>query len=224
MRCCAVLCALLNMLFCRCQVSFEESKQSYQVPTDLSLAHQLSSANQGTAALAQRRGAVPGRAVWYCAVLCRAVRCCVMLYLPCALLYMLIRTGQVSLEVSYQAVLHQVCTYCIVESQKMQSQLSSVQLLLNSAARPLALPCGVVPCCAFFFCIYSTRYHATYQVPGTGMNMCTRLFAFCVYLYVLSRFSLCFFLRTLHPYTADQNVTSPTSTQHSSGQSALQTQ
>ena len=28
-----------------------------------------------------------------------------------------------------------------------------------------------MPCCAFFSCIYSTRYHATYQVPGTGMNM-----------------------------------------------------
>ena len=72
--------------------------KSYQALAKLSLAHQLSSAQQRAAALARQGGAVPCYAVRCCAVLCRA------------------------------ALLHQVCTYYIVEEQKKHSKLSSAQL------------------------------------------------------------------------------------------------
>ena len=60
---------------------------------------------------------------------------------------------------------------------------------------------------------YSPRTPPPPQVPGTGIYVCARLFAFidCP----PSRFSSCFFAN--YTRSADQNVISPTSTQHSTG-------
>ena len=80
-------------------------------------------------------------------------------------------------------------------------------------ALPCAALCHAAPCCAVLRCALfrtsSTRYNATYQV-------CTRLFAFFVRLSSPGPLLLIFF--TKYPSTADQNVTSQTSTQHSTAQ------
>ena len=86
-------------------------------------------------------------------------------------------------------------------------------------------PCHAVPCCAVC-CISNTQQYQIscekYQVPGAAMNTRVRIVeqtSFCfLHLIVLSR-SCLFFAN--YTRTADQNVASPTSTQHSTGQAAL---
>ena len=65
------------------------------------------------------------------------------------------------------------------------AQLSSA-IAEQRAAQHHAVPCGAALChwmrcwaplsCAFFRTHNSTRYHAKYQEPGTGMYVCARIF------------------------------------------------
>ena len=52
--------------------------------------------------------------------------------------------------------------------------------------------------CAFFRTYSSTRYHAKYQVPGTGMYVCTHPFAFLIDCPLLVLFMFLFFRKKLH--------------------------
>ena len=104
----------------------------------------------------------------------------------------------------------------------MRPQLSSAQLFTAQQRR--AVPCPAVRCCVVLRCTFvltysSTRYDVKYQVPVSVM--CVR--TCCVLVFLLSWFSS---LLSLGPHvacfpplsytrTADQNVTSPTRTQHS---------
>ena len=76
--------------------------------------------------------------------------------------------------------------------------------------------CGAVLRCAVFR-TYSTRYRATYQVPRTGMYLCTRVFPFLTACPASVLFTILFL--QIYTRTTDQNVTSPASTQHSTGES-----
>ena len=99
-------------------------------------------------------------------------------------------------------------------------QLSSAQLYLSSAApcgavRCHDLPCGAVLCRAELCFLSNIRYK--YQVPA-----CTYVLVFSLSSFECPR-SILFMFFFLANYTrsADQNVASPTSTQDSTGQSAL---
>ena len=110
----------------------------------------------------------------------------------------------------------------------MHSQLSSAQLWLSSASQHRAvpcgaLPCGVVPCRAAVYFLACIQYQVSCEVPSTtyrGMYGCTSIFSFLLEV-VLSRSS---FLIFFHPAnstrSADQNRTSPASTQRRTRQSA----
>ena len=172
-------------------------------------------------------GAVPCRAVRYCAVLYRAVPCCALCRAACcAVLTLSCMPGlrRRSIIHQYRGTPHHVLTYYMVESQEMHSQLSSAQLWLTNAQRSAA-PCGAVPfpavrCCAVlrcaFFRTHSTKHHAMYQIPGTRYRyVYIRIFAFFIDC-PPSRSSSCFFFAndTRTPY---QNVTSPSSTHTARG-------
>ena len=119
---------------------------SYRVPAELSLAHhQLSSAQQRTAAQAQQRSAVQCRALPCCVVLCRAVPCCV-LYCICSFVQC-----QESFEVFCSAAQRSAMRCCAVPCP--------------------AVRCGAVRCCAVLcltacFAVltrsYDTRYRSKY--------------------------------------------------------------
>ena len=86
----------------------------------------------------------------------------------------------------------------------------------------LALRCGVVPCRAALCFISNTavpKYHAKFQAR-VCMYVCTCIFASLI---DCSRFrsSSRYIFVANYTRTADQNVTSQTSTQHSTGQSTL---
>ena len=84
-----------------------------------------------------------------------------------------------------------------------------------------ALRCCVVLPCALFRTFSNVRYETKYQVSGAGMYMlCTRILAFSSVDLSVSNFSP----HANYTRTADQNVTPPTSTQHSTGQLALHLQ
>ena len=121
------------------------------------------------------------------AVRCGVVRCCAALR---ALLHLhLVRTCQVSFEMSYlykyqiSVLLHQVCTYYVVESQKKHSQLSSAQLY-NPEAERRALPCGAGLCCAALRC----PFLSSIRVP---CDVCR-----CVCLIQGSPWGFCFYLKS----------------------------
>ena len=116
-------------------VSEKHEVSSNQLPAELSLDRQLGStaASLDLSSADHRErylisaapcGAERCRALPCGSVLCRAVPCCAVLR---AVLYLLFRACQESFEVLYQApvLLHQVCTYCIVELHKVHSQFSS---------------------------------------------------------------------------------------------------
>ena len=81
------------------------------------------------------------------------------------------------------------------------------------------MPCGTVRCCAALCCLSYIQYQVSCDVPGTTYR----------YVPVYSCFSVLNCLSCLGPLhdtflqiytrTADQNVTSPASTQHSTGES-----
>ena len=135
MPCCVVLHALLYLLFhIRCQY--------HQVLAELSLARQLSSAQQRTAALAQQRNAVQCRALPYGAVLCDDMPCFAVLR---ALLYLLFRTCQIrSIILGTGTTTH---TRFVRTTLKHKiCILSSAQPSYSSAAQRRVVPCGAVFC------------------------------------------------------------------------------
>ena len=149
------------------------SIHSYQVPADLSLARQLSSAQLNSAA---PWGIVQYRALTSVAMRCGAVPCCV---LCCT--YYFVRGKYHSKHRSRTDTTGS--SYYVVESQKMHCQLSSAQLCCTSSAAP----CGDVPCpavkrhavlrCALVHPVLPGTLQSTrYQV--TGMYVCARFFAF----------------------------------------------
>ena len=91
---------------------------------------------------------MPYRAVQYCAVLCRALPCCVL----CCVLT--IWYTPASFEVSYHVPVllqHQVCTHCIFLGSISinDPQLSSAHsYIYSSAAQRRAVRCRAVPCLA----------------------------------------------------------------------------
>ena len=182
------------------------------------MAHQLSSAQQRTAAQEWQRNAVRCRAMPYCAVLCRAVPwyvlCCTYSFVQC----------QVSFELSYRVpvLLHHVCTY-IVEAQKMHTQFSAQpsysSVAQRSTVRCRAVPCFVLRCGAVPRCAVLSFEHAA--VPGiVRSTRYPRMYSSFSFLHFNVLSWSCFFSPTT-PLTVDQNVNRPTSTQHSTGQSAL---
>ena len=135
--------------------------------------------------------AAPCRARPYGAVLCGGVRCCAVLCraVPCCAV--LFRTCQVSFDEvssSRTKVHHTRFVRTTMLNLIKRSQLSSA-VAQHRAAQRRVVPCDSVHCpavrrravllprCAIFR-THSTRYHAKYQVPSTGMYVCTRLFAF----------------------------------------------
>ena len=130
--------SLLTIFVCLQKLN---TKSSDQVPgrPPLSSAWLISSA--------QRR-ALPCPAVLYCAMLYRDVPCCASFTLSyrCHSKY-----------VSYQLPVHQVCTYYVVESQRLHSQLSSAPLSYSSAAQRSTVQCRAVLCrvALAFFRTYS---------------------------------------------------------------------
>ena len=139
----------------------------------LSLAHQLSSAQQRTIALAQQSAAS-------CfAVLCRAVLCCVACFAVLIRSYM-----PVSFEVSYHvpALLHQICNITSLNHNKCNPQLSLTQLYIaqQRAVPCLSLRCGVVSCTVLLSFEHIAVAPGIIQVPGTGMydTWCVLVFWF----------------------------------------------
>ena len=124
-------------------------------------------------AAAQRR-TLPFTAMGYgavtcCAVLCRAVPCCVVLYL-------LFHSYQVSNEVSYQGYTRYLLVHStsIYTKNALSAQLNSA----SSAAQRSAAPCGAVPCpavwcrallrrAALCFLSHRQQYQVSCEVPGT---------------------------------------------------------
>ena len=174
-------------------------------------------------------GAVGCRGVPRGAVLCRAVPCCVLEVLTISY------NARYHSKYGYQVpvLLYHVCTYYIFYHKKCTptSQLNPAIPQHCSAA-----PCGVVrchaswlrfsavPCCTVLSLEHtapSITRSTRYQAP-----VCTGVLLIIIllfsYEYPLSFVSVFCFSRKLH-HAADQNVASPTSTQHSTGQPALHT-
>ena len=191
------------------------------------------------------RGAVPCPAAGCSAAGCRAAPCGAV---PCcavmrAVLCVLFRACQAlvdevsssSKEVFHTRFVRTALLNHIEGSQLSSARLGSAQLssviAQQCVAQRRATPCGAVPypavrCCAvrrcavlFFRTHRSTKYHAItrYQVP---VCMCVLVFLLSA-LIVLPLGPLVVFFPANYTRTADQNVISPTSTQHSIGQSAL---
>ena len=143
---------------------------------------------------AVRCRAVPCGAVGCRAVGCRALPCGAVLcgVLPCyavlrAVLYLLFRRCQVSFDVvssSSTEVHHTRFVRTTLLDHFKCSQLSSAQLKLSSALRSAVryravVPCPTVRCCAVLRCaLFRTQYQVSCEVPGTGMYVCPRVFAF----------------------------------------------
>ena len=91
----------------------------------------------------------------------------------------------------------------------------------SSTAQRCAVPCGVVPCLALRCgVVLRCALFRTYS-SATGIRVVYSSFVFSTF--DLS-WSPCLFPRANYTRTADQNVTPPTSTQHSTGQFALHKQ
>ena len=132
------------------------------------------------------------------AVLCNAVRCCV-----------LCRVGE--------------CFALIVSNHKKNApaaQLGPQLYMAHSSAAPCgALPCGVVSCCGFFRTNSSTRYmmrSTRYQVP-VGTCFCTRPLAFFKVDCPLS-VPMFFSPRKVHPHCRSERGIAHKHTVHSTGQ------
>ena len=154
---------------------------------------QLSSARQRTAAPAQQsRVLCP-----YPAVLCGTGRWRAVLRAVLYLLFVHARRHSTKYHTRYSSTeVHHTRfarTTLLNPKNALPAQLSSViaqqraaqpRAVPSGAVRCRALPCGAVRCCALlryaFFRRHSTRYHAKYQVPGTGMFVRTLLFAFFI--------------------------------------------
>ena len=208
------------------EVEYEVS--SYQVPAELSFAHQLSPAQQCSA--------VPCRPLPL--VLCGAVPCCV-LYCTCSFVLVHARSHskyharyRYTRFVRTTLLNHDKCT-------PSSAQLSYSSAAQRSAVR-CALPCGTdaVPCA---LCLLSyIPYQVSCEVPRTryrhvGVCCCVSsvcvLFFTCVIVFlrsffVLSRsFFFMFFFRKLHPYCpSERDIASKHTTHHktiNSAQAAL---
>ena len=147
---------------------------------------------------------------------CGTVRCCVV---PCCVLCCTSSFVQARYHSNYYCTRYRYYTrfaVCTTLNHKKctHSQLSSPPLYLSSTMRCHAVPCLALRCCAFFRTCSSTRYHAKYQIPDAGMDVCTRP-SFLQLICPPRSFAVCFFLAS-YSRAADQNVTSPTSTQRKS--------
>ena len=162
----------------------------------------------------------PRRAVRHWAVLCCAVPCCVL----CSTYYFV--------HTRYHSKYHTRswyyystpgCTYYLLNNKNsLPAQLSPAIAPQRSAVRCRVLLCRAVLCCAALRFLSNIQYQLSCKVPGTRYRYARVYLSFCflLHLIVLFRSPSCFFF-TNYTRTADQNVTSPTSAQHSKGQSAL---
>ena len=140
---------------------------SYQVPAELSSAHQLSSAQLSNAA---PYGTVPCRAVrcgavLCCAVLCRAVPCCAVLCraVPC---YCAVHT------ISYMPRIIRTFCFLVARSVIILQQVPGSLAQFSTAAlaqQRSAVHCPAVRCCAVLRALlYSlfvhAKYHSTYRM------------------------------------------------------------
>ena len=181
---------------------------------------------------------MPCRAVRYFAVLCRAVPCCAVLHAVVYLLFRSSRYHSTKYHTWYSSteIYHaRFVRITLLNHKKMHSQLSSAQISYTSAARSAALwgavrrralPCGAVLCRAAL-CFLSgaqvVRRTISCEVPSARYRYVRVYSSFC-FLHSVSCLSVLFMLFFFANFTctADHNMTSPTRTQHSRGQSALQ--
>ena len=149
-----------------------------------------------------QRSAVRCRAVRCCAVLCGAVPCCPVLR---ASLYLYL------VRARYHSKYHAKYRYCytrlvrtsfVNHKNALPAQLRSA--IAQQRVRCRALPCGTVRCCRpalYFIRTSRTGYYAKYQVPGTGMYVCTSLaFVLCLASLVLSTPFVFPANHLVHPY------------------------
>ena len=158
-------------------------------------------------------------------VLCRAVLCCTVLSVA---LYLLFRTCQVSFdEVSSSSteLQHNVIFFLITSNAPSSAQLS------YSSAAPSAAPCGAVRCMpcpavlrrtALCFLLNIQQYQVSCEIPGTRYRY-VRVYSSTPFLHCPSSFSVLFASPSpkITPVLPIRIVTSPTSIQHSTGQSIL---
>ena len=152
-----------------------------------------------------------------CAVLCRAA--CFALpiisYIPGIIRSIIPGAGTTTV--------HQVVRTTLLNNKNsLPAQLSPAIAPQRSAVRCRVLLCRAVLCCAALRFLSNIQYQLSCKVPGTRYRYARVYLSFCflLHLIVLFRSPSCFFF-TNYTRTADQNVTSPTSAQHSKGQSAL---
>ena len=149
----------LHLFFC-------VARRLYQVPVELSLVRQLSSAQQRTAVLALQRSAVRCHAVRHCAMLCRAVPCCV---LRCTLY--LVRA-------KYYSKYHAKYRYCYTRLVRTSflNHKNALPAQLRPAIAQQRSACGAVPCPAMrcgavlpsSAVLYSNiKYRVLCEVPST---------------------------------------------------------
>ena len=118
------------------------------------------------------------------AVLCGAVRCCAVLcraacFTIHTISYMpgIIRSSIPCIDTTMPGMYVQ---HCRIAKKALPAQPSPAIAQQRNAPQCDAVPCPTVMCrvrCAFFRA-YTTRCHAKYQVPGTGMCVYSRLCAF----------------------------------------------
>ena len=104
----------------------------------------------------------------------------------------------------------------VVPKDPLPAQLSSAIARQRSAVLRRASPYYAV---LFFVNTAAAIPQVSREVPGTGTYACTHLFPFFVD--CLSRPSSCYYFFTNNTRTTDQKLSSPASTQHSTGQPAL---
>ena len=111
----------------------------------------------------------------WCRALPCGVRCCTYSFVHASIIRSIKpRTGTIN-------ILHQVCTYYVVESQTMHPQLRSVRLYIaqeRNTAQRSPVPCGVGPCPAFCGAVSCGAVlsfeHTAVVVPGTWYDTGTR--------------------------------------------------
>ena len=156
---------------------------------------------------------------------CRTVPCCAVLcHAACfAVLAISFKPGIIPSIIP----LHRVCTYYIVEYKDVSC---SAQPSYSPAAQRSAVRCRMVPCLALRCCAVPCRavFIFEHAVPGIMQStwwykapVCT-----CLLILLLSSFDcplsvLFTFFFANYTRAADQSVTSPTSTPHSTGPSVL---
>ena len=165
------------------------------------------------------------RAAPCCAVLCRSA-CCAVLFRTCQVSFDKVSSS--STEVHHTRFVRTTLLNHI-------DAPNSAQLSYSSAARRaapcgavwcrampcFAFRCGAVPCCAVLYS--NTLYQVSCEVPGTRYRYVRAYSVFLLssmIVLALGPLGVLFFAKCTR--TADQNVTSPTTTLHSTGNSSTQ--